>query len=252
MALELDAVTVAVGRARLIADVSLSVTPGKLTIVLGANGAGKSTALAALAGDIRPAQGEARLDGVPLAAIATRELASRRAVVLQHAPLNFALQVHEVIALSRTTLGLRGDVADEIEERALGVLGLVPLAARDYSTLSGGERQRVQIARALAQLWHHAAGGVPGYLLMDEPTAHLDLKHQIIALEAARSFADEGGGALCILHDLALAREFSDEVVLMSAGRIAARGEARSLLTAPRIAEIFDVPEQRAERLAVL
>jgi iron complex transport system ATP-binding protein len=252
MALELDAVTVAVGRARLIADVSLSVTPGKLTIVLGANGAGKSTALAALAGDIRPAQGEARLDGVPLPAIAPRQLASRRAVVLQHAPLNFALQVHEVIALSRTTLGLRGDAADEIEERALGVLGLVPLAARDYSTLSGGERQRVQIARALAQLWHHADGGVPGYLLMDEPTAYLDLKHQIIALEAARSFADVGGGALCILHDLALAREFSDEVALMSAGRIAARGEACTLLTAPRIAEIFDVPEQRAERLAVL
>jgi iron complex transport system ATP-binding protein len=252
MALELDGVTVAAGRAQLIADVSLSIVPGKLTVILGANGAGKSTALAALAGDIRPAKGEARLDGVSLGSIEPRALAMRRAVVLQHAPLNFALQVHEVVALSRTPFGQAGAPADDVEERAIDALGLTALASRDYSTLSGGERQRVQIARALAQLWHHAGGSLPGYLLMDEPTAHLDLKHQIIALEAARRFADEGGAALCILHDLALAREFSDELVLMKGGRIAARGEASSLLTAVRIADILGVPDQRAQRLAML
>jgi iron complex transport system ATP-binding protein len=141
--------------------------------------------------------------------------------------------------------------ADEVEGRALHALGLAPLANRDYATLSGGERQRVQIARALAQLWHHAGEGLTGYLLMDEPTAHLDLKHQIIALEAARQFADDGGAALCILHDLALAREFSDQVVLMKNGRILTSGDPRALLTAAMRAEIYDIPDQRAERFAM-
>ena len=140
----------------------------------------------------------------------------------------------------------------DIDERALRCLGLMPFAGRDYVSLSGGERQRVQIARALAQLWHHAEPGRPGYLLMDEPTAHLDLKHQIVALEVAQSFAEAGGAALCILHDIGLAREFAGEVILMKAGRIAAHGKADSLLTASAIAEIYDIPDRRARRFAVM
>jgi iron complex transport system ATP-binding protein len=264
MTLELRRVTVTAGRARLIEDVSLAVRPGTLTAVLGANGAGKSTALAALAGDLRPAEGEALLDGQPIAAIPVATLAMRRAVVLQHAPMNFSLRVHEVVALSRTSMRKMPnvqlqmpnvqprDVGQDVEERALRALGLLPLAARDYSTLSGGERQRVQIARALAQLWHHAEPGRPGYLLMDEPTAHLDLKHQIVALEVAHAFAEAGGGALCILHDIGLAREFSGEVALMKHGRIAMRGGAGTLLTASNIADIYDIPHQRAQRFAAI
>ena len=251
-ALELRDVTITAGKARLVEDVSLTLDAGKLTVMLGANGAGKSTVLGALAGDLRPASGQALLDGAPLGAMPPRALAMRRAVVLQHAPMNFTLTVHEIVALSRSPFGNSGPAADDVEERALRELALMPLAGRDYATLSGGERQRVQIARALAQLQHNAASGLPGYLLMDEPTAHLDLKHQIIALEAARHFVDAGGAALCILHDLALARDFGDEIVLMKNGRITGRGEARSLLTAAAIADIFGIPGERAERLAMV
>ena len=185
MALELRDVTITAGKVRLVEDVSLTLDAGKLTVILGANGAGKSTVLGALAGDLGPASGQALLDGAPLGAMPPRALAMRRAVVLQHAPMNFTLTVHEIVALSRSPFGNSSPAADDVEERALRELALMPLAGRDYSTLSGGERQRVQIARALAQLQHNAASGLPGYLLMDEPTAHLDLKHQIIALEAA-------------------------------------------------------------------
>jgi iron complex transport system ATP-binding protein len=178
-----------------------------------------------------------------------RALARRRAVVLQHTPMGFALTVHEIVALSRSPFHDPGVAADTAEERALRALALMALAGRDYATLSGGERQRVQIARALAQLYHHADSGLPGYLLMDEPTAHLDLKHQIIALDAARHFVDGGGAALCILHDLALARDFSDDIVLMRNGRITARGDARALLTPDVIADTYDIPKDRAGRL---
>jgi iron complex transport system ATP-binding protein len=109
----------------------------------------------------------------------------------------------------------------------------------------------VQIARAVAQLWHGAADTRPGYLLMDEPTAHLDLKHQIVALEAARDFADAGGGVLCILHDLGLAREFSDSIVLMQSGRVAGIGPAQELLTPHAIAGAYGISPERAARLAL-
>jgi iron complex transport system ATP-binding protein len=85
---------------------------------------------------------------------------------------------------------------------------------------------------------------------MDEPTAHLDLKHQVIALEAARDFVDAGGAALCILHDVALAREFSDDVLLMKSGRVLARGGAGALLTAPAIADIYGISTERARQFA--
>jgi iron complex transport system ATP-binding protein len=251
MALELRQATVAIGKARLIQEVTLAVRPGALTVVLGANGAGKSTTLAVLAGDLRPTGGEVLLDGRPLAAFTPHALAMRRAVVLQHAPMNFALTVHEVVSLSRPPGAGASQAGDEIEARALDALQLLALAGRDYSTLSGGERQRVQIARALAQLWHHADARQPGYLLMDEPTAHLDLKHQIVALEVAQSFAEAGGGALCILHDVGLAREFASEVILMKDGRIAGRGRPEALLTAAAIADIYGIPDQRARRFAV-
>jgi iron complex transport system ATP-binding protein len=251
MALELRGVTIKAGSAILIEDVSAKIEPGRLTVILGANGAGKSTALGVLAGDLRPASGKALLDGIDIGSIAPLALASRRAVVLQHAPINFALRVHEVISLSRIPYGLSPLLADAVEERALAALDLIRLADRDYATLSGGERQRVQIARAIAQLWHGVADARPGYLLMDEPTAHLDLKHQIVALEAARDFADAGGGVLCILHDLALAREFSDSIVLMKAGRVTASGRAEELLTPAAIAGAYGISPERAARLAL-
>jgi iron complex transport system ATP-binding protein len=250
MALELKDISVVAGRKALIEGVTLGIKPGRLTVILGANGAGKSTALSVLAGDMAPASGEACLDGTPLASISPQALAERRAVVLQHAPINFAFKVHEIVSLSRPFFRGETDRTYAIEERALQQLDLIALADRSYPTLSGGERQRVQIARALAQLWHHEDAAQPSYLLLDEPTAHLDLKHQFVALEAARRFTRQNGGVLCILHDLTLAREFADEIILMKDGRITATGDAQDILTAGTIAEIYDLTHDRAAGLA--
>jgi iron complex transport system ATP-binding protein len=249
MALMLDQATVKVGRAVLIDRVSISIRPGNVTVMLGANGAGKSTALGVLAGDISPASGRAMLEGRDVGTIPLAELALRRAVVRQHAPMSFPLMVHEVVALARHAANGTAAWHDLAVEQAMHETGILPLAARDYSTLSGGERQRVQIARALAQL-ADPPDGKPPYLLLDEPTAHLDLKHQITALEIARAFAARGGGVLCILHDIALAREFADDIVLMSAGRLLAASVPSAVLTPANLQTAFGVSEARATALA--
>lgn len=248
MVLALEQVTVRAGAAVLLRDVSLAVRPGRVLAVLGPNGAGKSTALNVLAGDRRPSLGRAHLDGQALQSISRRVLATRRAVMRQHAPMNFPLLVHEVVALARHPFGQVSTERAAIRE-AMAAVDVLPLAGRDYSTLSGGERQRVQIARALAQLWA-GEDGAPRYLLMDEPTAHLDLKQEIVALEAARQFAESGGGVLCILHDVGLARAFADDIVLLRGGRVFAAGAPSSVLTAANLQSLFDLPASRAEALA--
>ncbi len=233
----------------MIEDVSFALRPGTLTVILGANGAGKSTALGVLAGDLRPSRGEAMLDGVPLAS--TRQDA-------RHPPCRRPAAYADEFLTPRARDGRPfahavwpgGSRETRSEERASARWSL-PHAGRPRLShavrrraAAGPDRPSPGSARPCA------ASGKPGYLLMDEPTAHLDLKHQILALEAARDFVDAGGGALCILHDMGLAREFSDEVLLMKQGRLVAQGEAGSLLTAPMIAEIYGISDRRAQQFA--
>jgi iron complex transport system ATP-binding protein len=240
MALELHDATVKAGNAVLLDRVSLKVKPGCLTAVLGPNGAGKSTALAALAGDARLASGESSLDGVPIKKLSRSILARRRAVVAQHAPLSFPLFVHEVIDLAQSAVG--GGVRADLTAQTLSEAGVLHLAGRDYTTLSGGERQRVQIARAFAQL--EAGGGEFGarYLLLDEPTAHLDLKHQVEALNAVIRLASRGVGVLCILHDPNLALDYADEAFLIKNGRAFSQGPPEAVLTSDNVRALYDLP----------
>ena len=246
MALTLDQVTVRAGSAILLDRVSIKISLARLTVILGPNGAGKSTALATLAGDIRPASGTVRLGDGILGDIPRPDLAKIRAVVSQHAPIGFPLTVHEVVSLAAYPFS--DGIGDRIIEAAMSATDILPLAARDYATLSGGERQRVQIARALVQLHPAELRNAPRYLLMDEPTAHLDLKHQIKALETARAFADRGGGVLCILHDVRLALEYADEVILLARGTVSHRGRP-STITPETLAAVFDVELCRARML---
>jgi iron complex transport system ATP-binding protein len=248
MTLELLDATVKAGSAVLLDRLSLKVKPGCLTAVLGPNGAGKSTALAALAGDARLASGESSLDGVPLRKLPRSILARRRAVVAQHPPLSFPLFVHEVIDLAQSAVG--GGVLADLTAQALAEADVLHLAGRDYTTLSGGERQRVQIARAFAQL--EAGGGEHGarYLLLDEPTAHLDLKHQVEALNAITRLAKRGVGVLCILHDPNLALDYADEAFLIKNGRAFSEGPPEAVLTPDGVGALYDLPPKPQLRSA--
>jgi iron complex transport system ATP-binding protein len=247
MALALEDVTLKAGRATLLKGVSLAVEPGRVTAVLGPNGAGKSTALSVLAGDLKPQGGRVVIEGRDMAAMSKSELARVRAVVGQHAAMSFPLTAYEVVALGAHPFA--GPERDDIVEESMAAMDVLHLAGRDYPTLSGGERQRIQIARALVQLRPAARDGARRYLLMDEPTAHLDLKHKILALECARAFADAGGGVLCILHDLGLAQEFSDEIVLLKAGAVFSDGASGNRLTGETISALFEIPVWRSRSL---
>ncbi len=250
MTLALRNVTYRAGRAMLLDRASLEVEPGAITVVMGPNGAGKSTALAVLAGDLRPASGEALLDGVPISAFTPTSLARRRAVLTQSQSIEFPITAYEIVSLG--LLPGRWSEAERMLALAesFAAADAAHLAARSYPTLSGGERQRVQFARALAQLWRPreecAATGHARYLLLDEPTASLDLKHQVTTLDHCRGLAAAGVGVLCILHDPALARRYADRAVLMAGGRVLASGAAKDVLQPAAIARVFDIDEPHA------
>lgn len=234
------------GRA-LLTDVDLDLRPGTVTVLVGPNGAGKSTLLKAMTGETRLAGGSVTLDGQPVHAMDPRALARRRAVLPQSVEVAFPFTVAEVVGV-----GLMGVAAPQEAAKIEHLLGLVDLpgfSGRRYDSLSGGERQRVQLARVLAQLdcarW---AGGEaaarPAFLFLDEPTASLDLGHQLGVLKLARAHAQAGGGVLAVLHDLNLAAMVADRLVVLARGRLVAEGTVAEVLTDDVLERAFGVRAQ--------
>ena len=239
----LDDITVRIGDATLIDGVTADVHPGRLTAVVGPNGAGKTTLLRVASGELPPSAGTVRLDERPLASVPEAEQARRRAVLPQASRLHFSFSARAVVLMGRTphTTGGETDADWQIADAALDAVGMTDYADRDLPTLSGGEQQRVHLARALAQIWTPPADG-HRYLLLDEPTASLDLAHQQRVLRTARAFAEQGAGVLAILHDLNLAAQWADRVVVMDEGQVHAKGTPEAVLTPSCIHEVFGWP----------
>ena len=240
MTLHAEHLTVRVGAATLAEDISLTVVPGEILAVIGPNGAGKSTVLKALAGEIALTSGTVTVDGRPLADWRPRDLARVRAVLPQRSDLSFGFAVGEVVLMGRTPHLSGGESLDDhrIALDAMRLTRTEPFADRVYTTLSGGERQRVQLARVLAQIWE---GEEPRYLLLDEPTNNLDLSHQHSTLATARGFAGRGVGVLAVLHDLNLAAQYADRIVVLKDGSVLAGGTPHEVLTPPLIELTYDV-----------
>jgi len=220
----------------------ITVAPGQLFGILGPNGAGKSTLLRILAGELRPDSGEARLDGVPLAAWGAGALARRRAVLPQASTLGFPLRAEEVVALGRLPHAGRGERHQAVRA-AMAEAGVAHLAQRSHATLSGGEQQRVQLARVLAQL--HGVPPAESVLFLDEPTSALDLPHQhaIMAVAAARARA--GATVVAVLHDLNLAARHCGRLLLMAGGRRVAEGPPADLLTPALVQRAYGIAMRR-------
>lgn len=233
-------ITLDYGPTRILDGLSFAVRPGVFLAIAGPNGAGKSSLLAVLSGERRPTRGEVRLDGKPLPAWKPKQLARRRAVMLQHSTLPFAFTVEEVVSLGFAPT----DPGDPRPFMALAEVG--HLRHRSFLSLSGGERQRVQFARALAQLHAPPPGQWP-LLLLDEPTSSLDPGHQHRILGAARKWQREGGGGIVgILHDLSLAAQYADEVILLDSGRIRWSGAAGAI-PEDVLREVYGLPFRRIE-----
>ncbi len=244
-------ITVALRERTVLRDVSLSVAAGETVAILGENGAGKTTLLRALAGDRQPAgarvTGDVSLSGREIHAWSLPERARLRAVLPQRPELAFAFTAREVAGFGRYAHrgGGPGTMDDRaIAEAALRLTDAVHLAEREVATLSGGEQARVHLASAFAQLWE-TTSALPRFLLLDEPTAALDLAHQHQLLETARAFAATRGiGVIAILHDLNLAAMYADRVLELWRGAVAAQGTPRAVLQPGTIADAFSVAAQ--------
>jgi iron complex transport system ATP-binding protein len=242
--IEACGISVRAGGRALIEDVSFRVTHGRVTVLLGPNGAGKSTIISVLSGERRPDAGHVDMDGQAMHAMKPLALARKRAVLLQNSSLDFAFTAAEVVGLGRLPFTATEDALDDEDAltAARRIAGIEPLWEQLYQTLSGGERQRVQFARALAQIWRRKRDGAPRYLFLDEPTSALDLRHRRSILAAVRDLAGEGIGVLAVLHDLNLAGDFADDVVLLRGGRVLAEGTAEEVLRDDSLSACFDVP----------
>lgn len=235
-------VSVKAGGRALVDGVDLDLRPGEVLALVGPNGAGKSTLMKALSGEQRLAAGAVSLDGVPIGRLSPLALAIRRAVLPQAAEVAFPFTAGEVVSV-----GLMGGATSPESrrriERLLAMVDLPGLAGRRYHSLSGGERQRIQLARVLAQLecGAGARAGAPAYLFLDEPTASLDLSHQLVVLRIARAFAEAGGGVLAVLHDLNLAAMAADRIAVLAQGRLVAVGAPAEVICDRVLRQAFGV-----------
>jgi iron complex transport system ATP-binding protein len=233
--IELRGVSVELGGNRVVDDVTASIAGGEWLALIGPNGAGKTTLLRAIA-RLVPFAGEIALDGRPMADLGRVELARLVAVVPQEPATPPWMTVAEYVLLGRTPhlgpLAKEGARDREAAARALARLDLLPFAARRLGTLSGGEKQRVVVARALAQ--------EAPIVLLDEPTTALDIGHQQQALELLDGLRVESGLTLvAAMHDLTLAAQYADRMLLLDAGRIAADGPPGEVLTETLIASHY-------------
>ncbi len=218
--------------------VSMDVPDGTLYAVLGPNGSGKSTLLKALLGVLRASGGKALVDGRDAASWSRRELARAVGVVSQAETVAFPLTVREMVAMGRYPhLGPLRTERDEDRAaivRALEQCDVADLSGRDITTLSGGELQRVRLARALAQ--------EPRALVLDEPTASLDIRHEMAILELLREWADGGMTVLVVTHGLDLAARFADHVLLLAHGRVAAEGPPARVMQSGTLEAVYRWP----------
>jgi iron complex transport system ATP-binding protein len=210
-----------------LAEATLALRPGEITGLIGPNGAGKTTLLRALAG-LSAGPGAVTLDGQPLATLSPDARARRLAWLPAERQVGWPLLARDVVAL-----GLPGRRDAAAVDRALSRTDTAALAGRRIDRLSTGERARVLLARALV--------ASPGWLLLDEPVANLDLRHQLDLLDLLRGEAARGAGVVLSLHDLTLADAACDRLVLLDAGRIVADGAPAGVLTPDVLATVFGV-----------
>lgn len=224
------------GDSTLVADADLTVSPGELVVLLGPNGAGKTSLLRAAIG-LAGASGTATLNGHATASMPAVARARALSYLPQMRPLAWPARVRDVVALGRfahgVTLGRLSPRDAEAVDAALVRCDLTALADRATDTLSGGELARVHLARALA--------AEAPLIVADEPVAALDPRHQHRVMGLLRDFVRGGGGALAVLHDLALAAAYADRLVWMKDGRIVSDGSVRETMTVERIAQVYGV-----------
>lgn len=227
---------VSFGERTILGGIDLDIRCGEVLAIVGPNGAGKSTLVNVITADVELDAGKVFIDDEVEHSWSTRELAMRRAVLLQDIGLAFPFTVLEVVEMGRSPwAGMRESQHDDlIVAGAMSRTETAHFAPRKFTSLSGGEKARVALARVLAQ-------ATPA-LLLDEPTAPMDIRHQELVLQQARDYASTGGAVVIIVHNLDLAGAYADRIAMLSNGSIIADGPPTEVLTADLISSVYDYP----------
>ncbi len=236
MRVEVERVSFHYGSAKVLNSMTLTVQEGDLLGVIGPNGAGKTTLLRCLTGVLKPSGGTVLIDGREVGTFTRKELARRMGALPQEPASDFDYTVEEVVSMGRLPwvgfLGRIGKVDVDAVEEALRITGLQVLRPRPISTLSGGERRRTFLARALAQ--------TPRFLILDEPTVHLDISHQYEIMDTIKRLSQRMV-VVCSLHDLSLASQYCTALVLMKDGRIIRAGTPEHVLEPEALTEAYGI-----------
>ena len=226
-----------IGERCILKDISLQITSGELVAIVGRNGAGKSTLLHVMAGLLPVSHGEVRLDGQPLRHFTRKAIARHMALLPQQARIVFGFQVHDIVRMGRHPHRGRFRAASPQDEamvgHAMAVTGTEVLAQRLITEVSGGERQLILLAQALAQ--------EPHFLLLDEPTANLDIAHQCHVMQLLQRLARDGMGVVAVIHDLSMAVRCFPRLILVDDGSVVGDGAPTEVLSEDTITRVFHV-----------
>lgn len=231
---------VRVGERTILSGIDLTVGSGEIVALVGPNGAGKSTLLRAISGEIGQAEGTIAIKGRPLADYSPRELAQHRAVLSQHTNVSFDFSVEEIVAMGADSARPQSWVSD-VARTVMEQCDILHLSDRPVTRLSGGEQQRVHFARAMLQLLSAGDRCRPGLFFLDEPTASLDVNHQLRMAEIVRDIAKKGTGILLVIHDLNLMAMLASRVAMMKAGKIIALGRPDEVIRDDIMDDVFAV-----------
>jgi len=237
--LSVEAVSYQIKTHPLVKDISFTVRPGEVLALLGANGAGKSTLISMLCGERAPGSGHINFYGKPLAAYTIEEIARKRATLSQHNVVNMPFPAADIVMMGRYPHFRNRPAASDFEvvEEAMTICGVAHLKERSYLTLSGGEQQRVQLARILSQIWDS-----PGSLLiLDEPIAAMDAFYQQQTLAIVKAFAQKGYMVVAALHEINLAAQYADHILMMKNGRRWRAGSPSEVITPLNIYTVFSI-----------
>lgn len=234
--IELDGVGLALDGRAILRGVTMSVDAGEVVALVGPNGAGKSTLLSVISGDHAATSGSATLMGKDVSRYRPDEAARLRSVLMQSNTVSFPFTVWEIVEMGRAPWARTPQLAEDTRaiEQALQSADIAHLADRRFNQLSGGERARVSYARVLAQR--------TPIVLLDEPTAALDLRHQQEVMTGIRALAEAGTAVVVVLHDLSQAARYADRVAMMSEGRLDALGTPQDVIVSERVSRVYGLP----------
>ncbi|MCC6187213.1 MAG: heme ABC transporter ATP-binding protein [Chitinophagaceae bacterium] len=226
-----------------LSNISFDVQAGEVVAILGANGAVKSTLLKIITGALKMNSGNVFINDLPISYWTSKELSKCTAVMQQQNQLQLPFTVCEVVMMGRYPhFKTKATLEDEnIVACVLEKTGIQKLKDRNYLSLSGGEQQRVHLARVLAQI-SGKKNAEPRYLFMDEPSNNLDIRHQHSALNVAKEFAQEGNCVVAVLHDLNLALQYADKIILLKNGAMKGFGAVSTVMTNESLSDVYDLP----------